>query len=105
MSKASHIRWRENNPEGYRARMREQTRKKQALMTMLKDAPCQDCLCAFPRECMDFDHVRGSKAKLISHFNVYSQALVIELAKCDLVCANCHRIRTRRRFNECQTNS
>jgi hypothetical protein len=63
-----------------------------------KAKPCMDCHLSFPPECMDFDH-RDPKTKL---FNI-SQAAVsgrsvasvrAEMAKCDLVCANCHRIRT-----------
>jgi hypothetical protein len=56
---------------------------------------CMDCgFREFP-EALDFDHVRGEKL-----FNV-SQAirrplsiLDAEIAKCDIVCANCHAIRT-----------
>jgi len=64
----------------------------------VKSAPCMDCYRRFPPECMDFDH-RDPKKKI---FNV-SQAAVsgnslesikAEIAKCDLVCSNCHRIRT-----------
>jgi len=59
-----------------------------------------DCGGRFPPECMDFDHVRGDKdfnvshvAKAVKNFDL----LRAEIAKCDLVCANCHRIRTRSR--------
>ena len=64
----------------------------------LKARPCQDCGNHFPPECMDFDHVRGEKKFMVSA-NVGSSwsATVEEIAKCDVVCSNCHRIRTRKR--------
>lgn len=46
---------------------------------------------------MDFDHVRGEKvADLSTMVNQCTTVAAIdaEIAKCDLVCANCHRIRT-----------
>ena len=51
--------------------------------------------------CMDFDHHKGDKkahniGSMFAHH--YSRELIqTELDKCDLVCANCHRIRTRDR--------
>ena len=48
---------------------------------------------------MDFDHVRGRKEFKISEAVQKAYALNIdnlhlEIAKCDVVCANCHRLRT-----------
>jgi hypothetical protein len=45
---------------------------------------------------MDFDHVRGSKAGNVSEMigSATVMALLTEIAKCDVVCANCHRLRT-----------
>jgi len=52
-----------------------------------------DCQQRFPSCAMDFGHVRGEK-----RFNVglskNLRQLAEEIAKCDLVCANCHRVRT-----------
>lgn len=66
----------------------------------MKSAPCADCRQTFDPVCMDFDH-RGEEAKL---FTISRMALSIgldklraEVAKCDLVCANCHRLRTKNR--------
>lgn len=68
-----------------------------------KSKPCADCQQAFPPVCMDFDHVRGKKLRNISSkkFRTF-RALQEEMSKCDLVCSNCHRIRTDRRRNEKQ---
>lgn len=61
-----------------------------------KNHPCQDCGQSFPHYVMEFDHVpeRGPKQFNISRGNTGSSAWLTELAKCDLVCANCHRART-----------
>jgi hypothetical protein len=49
---------------------------------------------------MDFDHVRGEKKfniKQAAQRRLGTRALLEEIAKCELVCANCHRLRTLRR--------
>jgi hypothetical protein len=70
--------------------------------------PCMDCGGTFPHYAMDFDHVRGEKS-----FNVGSgvgrysvEALKEEIAKCELVCSNCHRIRhhVRRKASDSRSN-
>jgi hypothetical protein len=49
---------------------------------------------------MDFDHVRGQKAFNIGNcrYDVSVERLLQEIAKCDVVCAVCHRLRTVRRL-------
>jgi hypothetical protein len=71
-----------------------------SLIFGLKDRPCSDCGGVFPSYCMDFDHAGAKKTGNISNMakKVWSRrdiAKVIEEAKtCDVVCSNCHRIRT-----------
>ena len=70
-------------------------------MIELKSKPCHDCRGRFEICCMDFDHRRDTKkvynvGSMFAHH--YSKELIeTEVAKCDLVCANCHRVRTRDR--------
>ena len=71
----------------------------------LKRVPCMDCKIAFRPVCMDFDHrpgevkhpalTRKNGYMAMSQFaGTYSDAVVRqEIAKCDIVCSNCHRIR------------
>ncbi len=65
----------------------------------LKQKPCMDCGIQYPHYVMDFDH-RDRKTKLASinrmiNFHSYSKNKILEeIGKCDLVCANCHRMRT-----------
>jgi hypothetical protein len=58
-----------------------------------KAKPCTDCKTCYHPDAMEFDHVRGEKKSDISKIRG-RRALLDELAKCELVCANCHRIRT-----------
>lgn len=70
----------------------------------LRDNPCADCGGRFPPECMDFDHVRGKKKFNVSLKGNWTSKKRIdeEIAKCELVCANCHRVRTTERSRERQ---
>ena len=61
-----------------------------------RNVSCADCGGKFPPCCMHFDHVPGRGPKL---FNLGSgdysiKAVQAEIEKCDIVCANCHAIRT-----------
>lgn len=83
-------------------------RQKQAYMKKYRDfkqgKPCTDCGGTFPPEAMDFDHVRGVKLFTIAQAvtrQISWKKFLAEAEKCDLVCATCHRIRTRsRRLHE-----
>jgi hypothetical protein len=60
-----------------------------------------DCQQTFSSECMDFDHVPGRGEKkfriTIAELGRREEEVAAELAKCDLVCSNCHRTRTKKR--------
>lgn len=61
---------------------------------------CEDCGGEYPAAAMDFDHVRGEKRAAVSQLVRYgysTTAIQAEIDKCELVCANCHRLRTARR--------
>ena len=65
------------------------------LMYEAKRAPCADCGRRYPVYVMDFDHVRGVKRGNVAEMRAESSKRVREeMAKCDVVCANCHRVRT-----------
>jgi hypothetical protein len=65
----------------------------------MKSEPCTDCGQIFDPVCMDFDHLRDKEFN-ISHMvrNNSWDKILAELAKCELVCSNCHRLRTRTRW-------
>ena len=62
--------------------------------------PCHDCGHFFPAYVMQFDHVIGNKLFNIADM-VYRgrslESLKVEISKCELVCSNCHAIRTHHR--------
>lgn len=73
-------------------------------LDMLKSKPCLDCFHTYPSVAMDFDHVRNDKVSGVAQMWSWSRAKVLaEVAKCELVCANCHRVRTHTRASEART--
>ena len=79
-------------------RKRAHTEAARAWMSSLKrDVPCNDCGEVFPIWVMHWDHLPGfEKIDQVSNMVVRrTRATVLdELKKCELVCANCHVIRT-----------
>jgi len=75
--------------------------KKRAWLRKIKDVPCKDCGKRYHCCIMEFDHVRGKKLFTIGPGIVgrSTKRLIAEMAKCDIVCANCHRWRTWKRRN------
>lgn len=70
-----------------------------AYVMRLKDNPCKDCGSKFISAAMEFDHRPGEK-KVFNISNARRHDLprvIAEIAKCDLVCACCHRLRTKAR--------
>lgn len=76
--------------------------KRRRLFDEMKSSPCADCGGVFAPESMDFDHLPGADKRMgVGQMLRCSwSAIINEIAKCDLVCANCHRIRTRARKRE-----
>lgn len=80
-------------------RVRGYQRRNLAYVYTFKDVPCADCGGKFPPVCMDFDHVRGTKKfNMAKAVHRSLKAIDEEIAKCDVVCSNCHRIRTASRL-------
>jgi hypothetical protein len=69
-----------------------------AWLAAKKARPCVDCGGTFDSVCMNFHHVRGERKHLIHSAYRWLQLpkLELEVAKCDVVCTNCLRIRTAR---------
>ncbi|WP_055693381.1 hypothetical protein [Streptomyces prasinopilosus] len=63
---------------------------------------CVDCGYKEHPAALDFDHLPGhEKRRGISRMlTAHRNTLLAELAKCEVVCSNCHRIRTWRRKQE-----
>jgi hypothetical protein len=74
--------------------------KKRELMSRAKDVPCMDCGRTFPTYVMEFDHREPRLGKPTIPAILYKLSIskfLGEIGKCDVVCANCHRVRTHNR--------
>ena len=86
------------------SQQRERRQKLREWISGIKSSePCTDCGGYFHFAAMTYDHLpghekRGDISDLVA--GGYRSVLVTEMAKCDLVCANCHAIRTYRRREE-----
>ena len=70
--------------------------KKKGWVNSFKQQPCNDCNLPWPTYVMDFHHRnRDEKIHSISRgiVTMGKENLLKEITKCDLLCANCHRIR------------
>ena len=85
------------DPADDKARRLKRRREMRMIIDQAKSCPCVDCKTQFSLLAMQFDHVRGKKK-----FNIAAalarcssiENLKKEIAKCEVVCANCHLVRT-----------
>jgi hypothetical protein len=80
--------------------LRERWRRNADLLDQLRSVPCVDCGRSFAQCSMEFDHRDPTtKVDAVTQMiaNSSEDKLLAEAAKCDIVCANCHRLRTHRR--------
>ncbi len=78
--------------------------EKRRFLCEAKNRPCPDCGKRYPYYVMDFDH-RNPRDKVRSVAYMVSrnwslEKIKKEVVKCEVVCANCHRMRTFRRLAE-----
>ena len=67
------------------------------LVALFKDQPCSDCGETDPLV-LEFDHIEAKRFSVSQGIRDRSwQSVMDEIAKCEVVCANCHRRRTARR--------
>ncbi len=70
------------------------------ILIELKSKPCSDCNKIYEHYQMQYDHVpeRGTKkasvSALLGSRSLKAKTVQEEIAKCDLVCCNCHAKRT-----------
>lgn len=88
--------------------------KKETVQRLIDDAksrPCADCGDAFPHYVLTFDHRDGSSHigrksndgrpySMKQHLlRIGKEKQIEELNKCDVVCYNCHAVRTYKRLH------
>jgi len=101
--------WRRNskrhywaNPEAKRAknlviRNRQIQRDREYIKSVKDMVSCVDCGVAYPHYVMQFDHTSDDKSHNISDMVSDGKSIKSideEIAKCEIVCANCHFART-----------
>lgn len=77
----------------------EFARKIKSDMLAYKGKECKDCrISSLPDCCYDFDHLDSTQKSFGISEGIFSgkslEELKQEIDKCEVVCANCHRIRT-----------
>jgi hypothetical protein len=86
------------NREKYVLKAGKWKRKRFKLIQDLKKRPCGDCGIEYPPYVMQFDHKRDKLFSISTYASRYSlERVLAEIEKCDVVCANCHAIRTHKR--------
>lgn len=90
-----------SNKERYFKQAKERDKQLDELIIKHKDKPCADCGVKYPPYVMDFDHLDGDTKEFgICYMRRHRMAfdkIEAEIAKCEVVCANCHRERTNQR--------
>ena len=97
------------NKEQYMARNRAKRAQLNDFLRKYKEFHgCSDCKGKFPYYVLDFDHREPSKKEFeparLTRLGSWDKMLN-EIAKCDVVCANCHRIRTHEKNHYSHTNT
>lgn len=89
----------QRNKDAYLKRNARFRRRNSEIIRESKSKPCADCGVQYPYYVMDFDHRQG-EIKVINLANasrLTRPKILEEIAKCDVVCSNCHRERTYQR--------
>lgn len=94
--KESERRWYQSNKATIAAKKKRKKQRLNEIVREYKNRPCLDCGKRYPYYVMDFDHVKGKKRNSVSIILGLNNldALLEEIQKCEVVCANCHRERT-----------
>jgi hypothetical protein len=88
------------NREVYLKRKCERDQRIRRMAEKAEARPCADCGIQYQPWQMDFDHIEDNKVMRVAELvrrKVSIRKLREEIAKCEVVCANCHRNRTHNR--------
>lgn len=77
---------------------KKQRAELRAIISKAKDKPCADCGTKYPSYVMQFDHIGKKNFSIANAVNgIAKERLLHEISLCEVVCANCHAIRTHKR--------
>lgn len=83
------------NKQKYISKARNYEQKlKDYVYLIKKSAVCADCKYSYHPCQLDFDHLKDKEFEISLGFKSGLNKLKKEIAKCEIVCANCHRLRT-----------
>lgn len=88
------------NSAKYKKRAVDRRRLVQLNIQDLKNKPCADCGNKYPYYVMQFDHVSGKKKfnmSVVWKAGYGAEKVRKEAAKCEVVCSNCHAVRSHKR--------
>ena len=74
--------------------------KRKFIKDIKETSPCTDCGNYYPYYVMQFDHLRDKSFNIASNTGKSKKILLDEIDKCEIVCANCHAVRTHNRREE-----
>lgn len=101
-SKEYQAEWHQRNKERRLVAIKERNKRVKAenaqwIRDIKSVTPCADCGVQYPYYVMQFDHIGDDKVVNVadSVARCWSRARIqAEIDKCELVCANCHAVRT-----------
>jgi 5-methylcytosine-specific restriction endonuclease McrA len=76
-------------------------KRKAALRELKVSSACADCGYRFHHSALQFDHLRDKRFNISGNINLAWSRILEEVEKCEVVCANCHMMRTWARWNNC----
>lgn len=90
------------NKDSIQASDEKRRAEKRDIVRSAKSQPCTDCGNSYPYYVMQFDHLPDfEKAFNVSQFYKKTvEDIRSEISKCEIVCANCHAIRTHDRLKK-----
>lgn len=90
------------NKEQYFLRNKVARAKMRLFIDSFKNKECMDCNIKYPSYVMQFDHIGTDKEYDIANLATHGSYSKVEneIKKCEVVCANCHAIRTHKRLKK-----
>lgn len=77
---------------------RRRIKNRKYVADLKSSTPCVDCGVQYPHYVMQFDHLnaadKSDNVSTLASQGVSLDTLKLEIAKCEIVCANCHAART-----------
>ena len=90
-----------NKEDRYVSQQKHRDRNAKNLWELLIKSSCKDCGISDPRV-LEFDHLSDKKfniSRAVGGSTRSWDSIMVEISKCEIVCANCHKIRTQERGN------